>query len=553
MEQEPGPFDRVLQPEPEPLQRDRAATVIIGLVIGLGLLLLVLVFGPFGVFDSNDSGAGTASASLRDDLPAPPPEGFEAVSALYDLSARAAGQQPDLTLSLSTTVNEGETLAFFAYRDGEWVLLGEATAVAEGTAARGRLSALPDVMAVFRPTGAPVDEPQARAIAGVLPPDTQPDPRAIPMLSMLYISGFAPAADGGVAGGPFQPPEEAGVPTAPLIAAPDGAAVDAVNQILASPDLLAAHVDALLQFVADANAAGLALDYRGIDRAHGGAFVELVTQLSSALRGDSRELVLTLPLPVQSAEGWDTFGFNWEELEPLVDTITLAPVAEPDQYHARTEVALGYIVPRVGASKLRLSVGPMSHERGVDGVRELTLTEALGLASALSVQPEQPVAPDATVQAVGTNLEPGSGASGLYWDDAAHAVAFRYTGPGGERTVWLSNTFSEGFKLDLARDYQLGGVTVQDVSIRTGDANIWSVVGLYAESGTVELVRPNGSLLEPQWTASGGVLESDGGPAVAWQAPPEPGTYTLTLVVSDGITRVGQQIEVSVQPPGAAR
>jgi hypothetical protein len=80
----------------------------------------------------------------------------------------------------------------------------------------------------------------------------------------------------------------------------------------------------------------------------------------------------------------------------------------------------------------------------------------------------------------------------------------------------------------------------------------------YAEAGAVPLVKPNSVLLTPRWEVSGGTLESTVGPVVTWRAPEEPGTYTLTLVVSDGASHVGQELLVPVQQglalaPEAAR
>ena len=253
---------------------------------------------------------------------------------------------------------------------------------------------------------------------------------------------------------------------------------------------------------------------------------------------------------MRQAEAWDTRGFDWEALTPLADAVKLALEPEQDRYYERTEEALAFLVPRVGSSRLLLTVSPLSRERSVDGVDSLTLTEALALASVPATEPEGAVAPGSMVRALGQNLAPDTGASGLSWDDTARAVVFRYTGRGGERTVWLANAFSEAFKLELARRYQLGGVAVDDVSRETEDANIWPAVLQYAQADEVDLVKPNGDLLQPRWTVSDGALESDTGASVTWRAPAKPGTYVLTLIVSDGVMRVGQQLQVPVQAAG---
>jgi len=185
-------------------------------------------------------------------------------------------------------------------------------------------------------------------------------------------------------------------------------------------------------------------------------------------------------------------------------------------------------------------------------VHELTLTDALAAASLPVAQPGGAVAPGATVLALGQNLAANTGGGELRWDDAARAVTFNYTGAGGGRTVWLANVFSESFRLELAQRYELGGVAIADVSTRGADAGIWPAVRQFAQAGEIALTTPNGSLLTPSWSADGGTLASESGASVSWQAPAEAGTYTLTLVVSDGVMRVGQQMAIQVESAGAA-
>ncbi len=538
-----GPFDRILQAEPT-RQRDRAAVFIVVISVVLGALLLVLVLPPVSIFD-NGGGAGVTgpvTATLRDELPAPP-EGFEAVSGLFDLSAEGPVNRPArLTVSLSAPVQENERLQLFTYQDGGWHELGDAIGVAGGESAQGEVPALPSNIAVLRPVE------QSRVVLGSLPSQAEPDQRALATITTLNLAGFAPAADGRVSGGPLQLPEGVQLPVAPTIGATSSSDIEVLQSILGSPELLDAHVQAIVEFADQGRLAGIDLDYRTIDPAQGDAFVTFVRTLSTGLRSDGRSLSLTLPLPVRTASGWDTQGFQWETLVPLVDAVKLAPELEQDLYYARVEEALGYLVPRVGSAKLLLAVSPLSRERSADGIRTLSLTDALALAGVPRADPKGQVAPGAAVRALGQNLASDTGASGLHWDDSARAVVFTYTGRGGERTVWLANLFSEAFKLDLAARYQLGGVYVEDVSRQAEDADIWPAVAQYAQTGAVELVKANDALLQPHWAASAGRLESDTGPQVTWHAPAEPGTYTLTLIVSDGVMRVGQELRVPVQP-----
>ncbi len=539
--EEQGPFDSVIQTEP-PHKRDRAAVVIVGITIFLGLVLLALVLPPISIFDDGvqQSAGRSGNAALREELP-PPPSGFAAVSPINDFAAPIDENLP-IWVSLSTTVDEGTPLVFFTYQDGEWSRVGDAVAIGGGTAARGEVIGQPANLAVFRSA-----QQAGVQVLGSLPAGTQPDGQALASLTQLSPGGLVPAPDGGVAGA-IQLPSDLQLPVVPTISASTPQGTAAINTILASSGVRAAHVQAILGFVRDGGYAGIDLDYRTMEPVREDDFIAFVQELSSGLRAEDRSLSLTLPLPVRSGEAWDTLGFDWKALAPLVNSIKLPLVPDQDQYYQRMEEALAFLVPTVGSSsKLVLTVSPLSRERSVDGVNALTLNEALALASTPTLQDDNTVVAEATVRAAGLNLAEELGGSGLHWDDSARSVAFAYTGAGGARTVWIANVFSEAFRLDLARRYQLGGVSVDDVSERAATANIWPLLQQYGEAGNVTLAKPNGELLEPRWQVSAGSLESDAGSRVTWRLPAEPGSHTLTLIVSDGVVRMGQQLLVAVQ------
>ena len=546
--EEHGPFDDILKPE-APQQRDRTAVAIVALSIVLGVFLLILVLPPVSILE-DDGGSSSVpsdiSTTRRDEMP-PPPAGFEAVSALFDLSVSApVTRAARLTVNLSTNVGPNEALALFTYQNDEWRRLGEATAVADGESASGEVSVVPANVAVFRPSSTTT----ARVVMGTLPPGADLDPRAQGTLSSLNPTGLAPSPDGQISGGPLQLPAGLTVPIVPTISASTAEGSETVNAILQSPDLRATHVQAIVDFVSGGDFAGIDLDYR-FDPSLQAEFSTFAQELSTGLQGGGKTLTIAMPAPVQQGAEWDTLGFDLEALAPLVEAFKLAPDPNQDSYYQRLEAALGFLTSRVGASKLVLTVDSLSRERGADGVRTLTLTEALSLAGTPSLSATS-VAPNATVQLVSDLLAGEGGSGGLAWDEGARAVTFSYTGAGGQRTVWLANLFSEAFRLDLASRYQLRGVAVEDASRGTEDANVWPVVAQYAQSGSVQLVKPNSDLLQPRWTASGGTFDSDGGVRVSWQAPAEPGTYTLTLVVSDGILRIGQELAVPVAAAAAA-
>jgi hypothetical protein len=445
-----------------------------------------------------------------------------------------------LTVKLEARPADERNLALYTYQDGEWRRLGPATLTSDGTAAQGEVSSLPENVAVLRRATLAVQ------VAGWLPPDAELDPVAAGTLSMLHPLDFVPAADGILLGAARPRPPDSSLRVVPTVRALGPPESEAVNTVMASPDLRQAHINDILRVIGDNSYDGIDIDYRALSPDLGGDFTQFVVALADALHRDGRALTLTLPLPVREAAGWNVGPYDWPALSQAVDAIKLAP--EPDQslYYQRMEEVLGFLTQQVDSSKLMLVVSPFSHEKGGEGIQALLLSQAMGLASTVVPRTEGDIRPQESVTIVGPNIYQDEGASGVFWDDEALAVTFSYPGEGGARTVWIENSFSVGFKLDLARRFQLGGVAVEDVSLSAAGPDIWRPIQELAESGKVTLVRPNGSLLKPHWEASEGTLDGGAQGAVGWTAP-GPGTYEVTLVISDGVVRVGQRLSLEVQ------
>ncbi len=544
---EQGPFDRILRTSPE---RDRAPVYVVAAIICLGILLLILVLPPVSILSGDGEGragdlGGIVTSAARGNVPQLP-EGFEPLSSLYDISApEDMGGTAIITVNLLAPQTDAHNLALYTFADGRWRRLAGASLVNDGTAAQGEVSALPDNVAVLRRTET------VRQVTGWLPSGTELDPRAGLSLTVLNPVDFAPASDGFLLGDPTPVPADAAYQVYPTIRAASPEETQAVDIILASPELREAHVNAIVEMVRSGAYGGVELDYRDVNVSRRAELVELVQALAEQLHADGRGITMLLPLPVQDGAQWDTAGYDWERLGATVDAIKLSPETDEALYHRRMEEVLDWLTQRVDRGKLLLVVTPLSREKSGEGIRSLTLIEALALASQPGLRVEGEIMPGQTVRVVGENLIEDEGASGIYWDDEAFAVTFTYPGLGGKRTVWIGNLFSVAFKLDLAQRHGLGGVAVEDVSLPAGQADIWPAIQEYADAGSVSLVRPNGDLLMPHWAASAGVLEIETGNAVQWQAPAEPGVYEVTLIVSDGVIRVGQQLGVEVLAPAA--
>jgi spore germination protein YaaH len=327
---------------------------------------------------------------------------------------------------------------------------------------------------------------------------------------------------------------------------------ETVDEIMRSTELRSRHVTVIRDTVEQGNFAGIALDYTTVNPTLREQFTAFVEELANALHQNGRTLTLSLPLPSLQDGTTDTGAYDWERIGAAADTIELKTELDQDLYFQTTEAALEYVTSRVDRSKLLIGVSALSVERGSDGLRTMPLLDALSIASTIAIGAQGEITAGAAVPLTGQNVATAEGASGIHWDDNARSVTFSFAGRGGKRTVWLANAFSTAFRLELAQRFDLGGVVINDVSAEGGAADVWAPVQELIDNGSVRLSRPNGDLFVPVWSASAGTVSPTSGDATTWTTPAEPGTYDLTLVVSDGVARAGQRVPVDVAPAPAA-
>ncbi len=539
---EPGPFDRMLESS---ASRDKTArTILIGLGL-LGVILLILVLPPVSLLSGDDSGDRTLSPSAGSARPrvAKAPEGYEALSQVITPKKPKGTEGPyKLIVSLSQTVTDGRNLGLYTSRGGKWERLATATLTQNGTAAEGEVGEIPGNVAVLRRTASAV------GLSGWLPAGAQAEPQALELLGTINPVDYTPGAEGTVSGNATQIPAGAKASVVPTIRSPGQKEWDAINNILASPQLRDAHITALVQVALQQGNAGIDVDYERVAPARRPDFTAFVTVLAEKLHQANKSLSITLPSPTKQGVTWDTGAYDWEEISKAADVIKIVPEADPSAYYQRmTEVFNNYLKSKIDLKKVVLVVSRQSHEKGSDGLRALSLKEALTLASEIEVRTAV-IVPNSSVLVVGKNIYQDDGATGIRWDEGAFAVSFAYPGSRGQRTVWIENALSIAFKLDFARRLGLGGVALDDVSQDPQAPNIWDPIRLFADTGNVSLVAPNGVILKPTWQSQAGALEPGAKGNVVWKAPAQAGVYDVTLVISDGVVRASRKVVVEVKP-----
>lgn len=554
-----GPVRRAAPDREAPApRRDRGPWLIGAAVVALAFVLIALFVPPLALLDDDDgppSGpAAEASelapdpalirASLRERLPSVP-DNLQPVSPIYDLEAPEDLAGPvNLTLRLNSPTQDQRNLGAYTFADGLWERLDPAILTEDGTGASVELEVVPDNLAILRRL-------QFRdTVTGVLPPGAELAADAVNTLTIINPVGFVPAGDASLLklGNIQALPSDVTQAVYPVIRADEGQA-ETINTVLASDALRSQHINNILLMVQTGRFDGVDVDYQFISPALREAYTAFVTELADQLHRDGRGISIHVPLPRRDASGFNEGAYDLASLGAAVDLIKLTPPRDQSIWRDSLANSLPQVLSRVPAEKVLLTISPRSVVRGATGITTVTQREALGLAATLSVREPAPYLAGSRVTLVGASLFIDVGATGLFWDPTAQAVAFSFPDRNGQGvTVWIENRFSVAFKLDLIADFRLGGIALDDVSAEPGQADLWDTINDFLESGGVRLSLPNSDLLAPMWEADAGELGGSGGAGwIVWTTPATPGTYEVRLIVSDGDVRVGRAIDVTVE------
>jgi hypothetical protein len=532
-----GPFDRLLRGR---TQRDPAPLIIGGTVLFLAIVIL-LVFLFSGLLGGDDDDGGQAVVEtegivgVAGEMPGLPP-GLVALSIFVEFETDG-DQAANIALPLNPQPEDETGVGFYTYAQARWQRVSDVQLEDEGARAAADFSPVPQNLAVLRVVA------QAYQVAASLPAGSTLHPDASP--GILSPRDYSPLADGSLGGEASEVEVTEGQLLIPTITGSGEDTAAMVNDILGDDAKRSQHVQEIVQLADSGDFDGIDLEYTQVDPELRSQFSSFARELGRGLRDAGRRLSLTLPPPGPQRQAYD-----WAALGEAADILKILPIADPVEYWETMPQALNELLDQdIDPQKLMLVVSPFSAEVNDDGeAKTLGYLEAMLLATQIKVrEPEDPekIEPDVGVRFVAANLAQSEGASELAWNNDAAAVSFSY-GPTDRRTVYVENVFSVGFKLELVQAYALGGVAVADASAGTDVANVWGAINALIDSGTVTLVQPNGDALIPRWESpDGGQLDAAAGPEVIWRAE-EPGGYRMRLILSDGVLRFGQEIEVVV-------
>lgn len=517
-------------------------------LVPLILLMILVAVGGYLVYGWLFGGeCGEQYCASDRHIAAPPGYAF-----LSDVFVRREGA-PDppegmimeISLELNQATLDGRNLGVYRYIEEtrSWEPAAAGTLDPQGRAVMAALQDAPSILAVLR------KESAAGHVVGYVAHNATLHPDAAGRLTILHTRDFAPTADGGVDGSPSAVSIEPGTAWYPSIwaDATDGTNVF-VEAVLASATSRSNHVQMIQNLVTSLGLQGIDVGYFDLPATSRGSFTLFAAEIAQSLHSSGKILTLTLPCPLFVQDRIDDGAYDWEELGKVADVIQMAPCRDQSVYRRDMPRILEELLSVVEPSKLVLTVTPYASEKSIDGIRALNVADAMTMA--LQVDVPNPAVTNSNVNIVGTNIDRTENLTGITWDPASATVAFTYKLNGG-RTVWIENVFSVGFKLEFVSQYGLGGVGVEDASDNVYLGDIWPALIPFITTGQPVLAQPNGADLVPRWNVSRGELE-EGAPGrgvVKWLTPAEPGTYTITLVLSDGVAQFENQLSVEVTAP----
>lgn len=236
---------------------------------------------------------------------------------------------------------------------------------------------------------------------------------------------------------------------------------EAVNAMLADATATQTQIASVVDLVMTGNYNGVVLDYRGLDPARSPAFTSFVKALKAELARNNRTLVVVVPQPIRLNGSFTAQGYDLARLASAADGLEIALADDPAQLkEEELRAMLSWLVVQTDRNKLRLrtSANSLAVVNG-QGIR-IGYSEAISPLGGISLVAGGEQVPIGSQVDVSLENMPAD----LYYNAEMRAQSFTYVNEAGETvTVYIAAPAMLAFQLQLASDYLLGGVSVEDL------------------------------------------------------------------------------------------
>ncbi len=376
----------------------------------------------------------------------------------------------------------------------------------------------------------------------------------------VYVGDFRLLPDGSfnaVLPANFEPDD--GYEVLPLLQNFDDPAVinlGALRVILQDPALRENHLKKILFPVLpdDSPYNGTVLDYRAIPPDLRASYARFVQDLAGPLHGQQRTLAVLLPAPMCSAGTCDSGGYDWAALGRAADEIVITMPLDPLAYlpGGQAEQIVRWAVTQVDRDKLRLGLTALSIEDQGGGVLSaVPLDEALRYLNEAQVQLDPPEVADPGQPITAQLVHPSGVVIQFGREESVQASYVRYLDADGTvlRTMWITDPTTLHQRMQLAAQFNLGGVVVSDLMPRQGQTAAHVVPGLDEALIAYQVGKQAPGLepfpLELTWHVD------DGGPALP-PKPGEPDQPVQLLRAQEGQPQITVEAQFNGQPLASA-
>lgn len=219
----------------------------------------------------------------------------------------------------------------------------------------------------------------------------------------------------------------------------------ATSSIITDDSKRAYHIDRIVALVMDRGYDGIDIDYESIRPEDRDAFSLFIRELGPALRERDKVLVTTVYAKTSfPGSPGSSYGHDYQAIGEASDRVRIMAYDQhyrggppgPVASAAWVTKVLNYAITKIPREKIILGVPAFGYDWPVAGGQAKSVVHddaaALSLAHAAPVQ----------------------------WDDIAQSPFFSYDAGAGERLVWFENNRSLQAKVQLAKDFGVGGIAI---------------------------------------------------------------------------------------------
>ncbi len=235
---------------------------------------------------------------------------------------------------------------------------------------------------------------------------------------------------------------------------------DTVHNVLTNPEATSNTINNITDLIISNGYHGVNIDFENVDPADRAALNKFMARLSSALKEKNLKVTMSVPAKTEDnlKNGWSG-AFDYAELGKVVDQLMIMTYDEswfggpagPVASYGWVEKVVKYTVSQVPKEKVLMGIGVYGYVWDTaTGKSTRAIPTAGAMAKILQV--------NATV----------------IWDDKAKVPYYHYWQNGKKHVVWFESNDSAALKLNLVKQYGLGGIAIWRLGFEAD--GFWSMV-----------------------------------------------------------------------------